>query len=390
MRLLYLTRSCNIHDLRFLNAFTRHGVETGLACLYGDAEKLPSTLASSIHFLGNLGLSATADTIDFGQAAKSFRKLALKFSPDVVQAGPVPDGGYVAAKADLNMPWLIQPSASDVFWECEHNASALRRAVIALRACPILFADCKAVLRRCIDLAGAEITAQFVMPWGIELEEIASQQPADILYKRGKFAGKTVFVFARGLEPIYGLKTVVTAFRQVHAQHPDTVLILASDGSLRPWVDEFILSHALHDAVVPTGRLGHQELLSVFAHSDCCVSNTASDGTSISMLEAMACGLPVIVSDLHGNREWVTQGENGWRVPFCDQGALVEAMQKICNLSTAERQQIREANTTLVRAKANWNKNFVKFLDFLSCLSTQQRDEKTSHGTLPNLTSLCG
>ena len=55
-----------------------------------------------------------------------------------------------------------------------------------------------------------------------------------------------------------------------------------------------------------------EEVYAHFRAADVYLSCAHSDGTSISMVEALASGLPVVVTDLPSNREWIAPGSNGW------------------------------------------------------------------------------
>jgi len=56
------------------------------------------------------------------------------------------------------------------------------------------------------------------------------------------------------------------------------------------------------------------------------VSVPTSDATSVSVLESMACGLPIIASDLPANRQWIAPGAGGWLVPPRDAEAITQAL----------------------------------------------------------------
>ena len=73
-------------------------------------------------------------------------------------------------------------------------------------------------------------------------------------------------------------------------------------------------------------------------------------------MEALASGLPCLVSDIPANKEWVTEGKNGWLFPDGDTDALAS---KIL-LTVAQRDKLPEighAARTVAEARADWQKN---------------------------------
>ena len=92
-----------------------------------------------------------------------------------------------------------------------------------------------------------------------------------------------------------------------------------------------------------------------------CTWSLHSDGTSISPLEAMACGKPTLVSDIPGNREWVTPGENGWW--FLDGGASKPWLRPFRSCCTASRLPgMGRAARCTAEQRADWEKNFPELL----------------------------
>jgi glycosyltransferase involved in cell wall biosynthesis len=86
------------------------------------------------------------------------------------------------------------------------------------------------------------------------------------------------------------------------------------------------------------------------------------DGSSVSLMEALACGLPALVSDIPANREWVTDGVNGWLFPDGDVYALAAAILRAYDerMNLAE---IGRAARAAAEEKADWKKNFQKLLE---------------------------
>jgi L-malate glycosyltransferase len=77
------------------------------------------------------------------------------------------------------------------------------------------------------------------------------------------------------------------------------------------------------------GQVGQRDLPRWYHMADIYISPSHVDGSSVSLLEALACGLPCLVSDIPGNKEWVEEGVNGWL--FRD-GDVDDLAEKILNL----------------------------------------------------------
>ena len=143
---------------------------------------------------------------------------------------------------------------------------------------------------------------------------------------------------------------------------------MLGSGSLQSKVKAFIAQHELEHAIYLVGRVSHDMLPSYFNESDLYVSCSYSDGTSVSLLEAMACGLPVIVTNLPSNREWVISQVNGWLVPPGDAQALSSTILEALEQEGKTR-LMAQANMSIARQKADWNKNFHILLEAYERLS---------------------
>jgi glycosyltransferase involved in cell wall biosynthesis len=109
------------------------------------------------------------------------------------------------------------------------------------------------------------------------------------------------------------------------------------------------------------GQVGQADLAEFYHSADLYVSAARTDGSSVSLLESLACGLPALVSDIPGNREWIESGLQGWLFPDGDVEALARAM-----LSAVDKRQrlpeMGRAARQLAEERADWSVNFKQLL----------------------------
>ena len=109
------------------------------------------------------------------------------------------------------------------------------------------------------------------------------------------------------------------------------------------------------------GQISQNELPRWYHWADVYISPSHVDGSSVSLMEALACGLPCLVSDIPGNREWVTEGENGWLFPDGDAEALAAKILQVLN----QREllpKIGSAARAVAEERADWKKNSAKLM----------------------------
>lgn len=114
------------------------------------------------------------------------------------------------------------------------------------------------------------------------------------------------------------------AFRRVRAVHSDARLLVVGDGELRDQLTRALAERDLTDAVILAGS--RSDVADVLSAMDVFVLSSATEGLAVTLLEAMAAGLPVVATRVGGNPEVVVDGETGRLVPPRDAGALAAAV----------------------------------------------------------------
>ena len=162
-----------------------------------------------------------------------------------------------------------------------------------------------------------------VTPIGVEVEAFESAVAAVRAAGEG---GRLRVVSTRHLEPLYDLETLVRAVPLVLREVPDAEFVVVGDGGQREELAGLAARLGVTDSVRFAGRVTRDVLPHYLACADVYVSTSLSDGTSISLLEAMACGLAVVVTDIPANRPWVVEGRNGCLFAAGDHEALARRL----------------------------------------------------------------
>jgi glycosyltransferase involved in cell wall biosynthesis len=151
----------------------------------------------------------------------------------------------------------------------------------------------------------------------------------------------------RGFFPVYDSATLVDGFAQALAAEQGIRLILKGDGPEEQGIRTRVSSLDLDGPVTFAPRTGYEHVPEDLRRADIFVSTATSDGTPVSLLEAMSSGLPCIATAVGGVPEWIRDGENGLLIPPRDPGALSVAILRLardpdlrCALGTRARETV--------------------------------------------------
>jgi glycosyltransferase involved in cell wall biosynthesis len=188
-----------------------------------------------------------------------------------------------------------------------------------------------------------------VFPWGVDLQHYA---PSTVQHPSSNF---TLFC-NRSWEPRYGVDVLAKAFVKVAAARPELGLILLGGGSQGGVLRQILMNSGVIDQVHFGGHVAQKDLPSWYHQADLYISPSHVDGSSVSLMEALACGLPCLVSDIPANKEWVRNDENGWLFRDGDvddlAAKILQAVKKRGTLA-----QIGRNSRSVAEARADWKKN---------------------------------
>jgi len=231
------------------------------------------------------------------------RRHVEDLAPDIVHAHYVTSYGTLAARCGRH-PLVMTAWGSDLLVTPRRNALLHWLTGWTLRRADLVTGDS-------LDLVAAIDAYRPRQPavrihWGADTTRF---QPAP-------WADKPGFGIAslRAWDDNYRIHTIVAALGRLLAADPDVPvhLHLLGGGPREAALRTQVRTLGLQDHVTFHGRVGDAEMQAVLAQCKVSVSVPLSDATSVAMLESMACGLPVLASDLPANREWLGDNDGLW------------------------------------------------------------------------------
>jgi glycosyltransferase involved in cell wall biosynthesis len=369
LHILYFTNGGSVHDYRFLSKLVEkkyhvsyvyllsHGRDIGVQGL--DHYYLPYDNAIKKGLLTKL--------LYRWRVYRSFRSLLFKLKPDILHAGWVPVNGFMAALSGYH-PFLLMPMGSDILLEPRRGTWRRWVTNYALRHSDMITCDAETIKQEIVRLSNFPTDRIVTFPWGIDLQLFGpSQEDRTRIRHELGWENNPIIIMTRNMYPVYRVEDFVQAFSQVIQAMPEARALIIGEGIMRPQIESQVRNLGIEQYVRFLGTVPNAELPAYLNAADVYVSTSDSDGTSTSLLEAFACGLPVVVTDVPANLEWVQDGVNGGVAPRRNVASTANSIVKTLN-DTKGRRNMGQRNLKLARERANWDHNFEKLEEIYEAL----------------------
>jgi glycosyltransferase involved in cell wall biosynthesis len=215
--------------------------------------------------------------------------------------------------------------------EVPHSRNAMLRPRLAraLRRAARVFAVSDSLRRLALEL-GTPAERTEVVGNGVDTARFHPVERTSARVRLGLPVEARVLISVGGLVERKGMHRVIDCLPALMQHHPELHYLIVGGGSpegdMRGELDAQVARLGLGDRVHFLGGVAPDELKWPLSAADVFVLATRNEGWANVFLEAMACGLPVVTTDVGGNREVVCQAELGTVVPFGEAGALQHAL----------------------------------------------------------------
>lgn len=356
MRVLYFTVADSPHDRRFLSALAGSSHEVFVlrhsACT-------PQTPAGITELSWPKGCPDWSHWGGWQEGCSQLLEILDQVKPDLVHAGPIHKPAYLTALAGFH-PLVSMSWGSDLLMHAKRSPWMGYATRCALSQTDILLADCQTVADEAVRYGfPSDRIVQF--PWGVDLNHFSPQNAQAAGRELRSTLGwddKFVLLCNRTWSPIYGVDLLAQAFTRAVQNNPNLRLLLVGDGPQSLKIKRIL--EPVADFVHLPGWMDQADLPAAYGAVDLFITPSHCDGSSVSLLEALACGCPVLASDIPSNQEWILPGQTGDLFIDADLESLEE---KISTMSEDPHLVLYgKAARHLAERRADWRVNFKKLL----------------------------
>ncbi len=302
MKICFAGPADSIHIVKWCRWFTGHGHEVFVISF--TKGKIPGVRVYTIQ------TSARPQGSDFSKirylfSGRAFREIVKKEQPDIINAHYATSYGAAMALSGVKN-YILSVWGSDIY--DFPKKSPLHQALLkfSLRKASMLFSTSRAMADEAVRYTSKKFE---ITPFGVDMKLFSPD-------KRTRPAGSHPFVIGivKTLDDLYGIDYLIKAVSMIHTQRPELSLSLRISGT-GPEAETYrrlAEESGIADFTVFNGHISQSQAAKEWADMDVAVIPSVLDSESfgVSAVEAQACGVPVIISDVPGMREAVRPGKS--------------------------------------------------------------------------------
>ena len=355
MRIIYFSKNYTPHDYRFLSSLSATDHEVFYLKLEANKRQTEDRpVPENIQQILWAGGQREFRWRDIPRFVFDLRRLVKKLKPDLIHAGPIQNCTFIAALSGFR-PILAMSWGYDLVMDADKSAWMRWVTRYTLKRSAFFVSDANVSREKAIEF-GMNPARTAIFPWGTDIDHFTPKP-----LEPSTPPSFTLFC-SRTWEAIYGVDVLAKAFVKVAKQKPDVDLILLGGGSQAGRIRQILMNGGVMDRVHFGGQVSQADLPRWYHMADLYISPSHVDGSSVTLMEALASSLPCLVSDIPGNKEWIDEGVNGWLFRDGNVEDLAEKILQIIKNRDLLKAMSKAARKT-AEQKADWKKNFGKLLE---------------------------
>lgn len=342
MKICFLGDAASVHIRRWCEYFRDSGDEVFIISF----RNAQISGVNVIYIGDNLDIKSNGGNLEYLKKILTIKNLINKIKPDVINAHYLTSYGFLAALIGKR-PLVVSTWGSDILVTPKRNIIYKKLTEFVIKKCDLITSDSQFMSEEIINLGGDEndiLTA----PMGIDSENFNSIGRVN--------DNRNTFLSMRTLCKNSNIEYILKAFKNVTKEKPYAKLVITNSGDMKDEVLNLIKKLDIEGNVDFLGFVNREKVEALLKSCDVYLSVPTSDSTSVNLLEAMACGIFPVVSNIPANKEWIETGVNGLIVDELSVDGLTKSMLKALN-DKSLRESAVDINSKIINERAIWSNN---------------------------------
>ncbi|WP_409252046.1 glycosyltransferase [Bacillus sp. SCS-153A] len=321
MKVLLLAPANNVHTKKWLEYYNSIGIKVVNVSLENHRDMSPDCKLENVDRI-YLDLKIN-HKISYILTVSKLKKIIKKENPDILHSHYASSYGLIGALAKFS-PFVISVWGSDIYDFPNKNVIAKATLQFALQKADYICATSPALERETKKYLKEE-KPLYITPFGVDVSQF---KPRD---KRPVNNGGFKIGIAKRMEPKYGIEYLLEGYKlfldKVEPEKRGSIeLLLAGEGAYTGEYKRLAEDLGIRKQVKFLGRIEHEKIPDFISSLHVVVVSSLIESFGVSAVEAQACGVPVIATNVGGLPEVVIDRESGYIVPSEDPESIADRL----------------------------------------------------------------
>lgn len=353
-RIIFLAPSSNYHTKKWCSYFYSQGYEVHVISL--TPEKIPNI---QVHYLlqSNNSNDNEFRKLKYLTTLTKLNGLIRKIKPDIVSVHYATSYGLLAALSNIKK-YSLSVWGTDVY--AFPRKSVIHKQIIkfCLKKASVLLSTSHAMAKECKHYTNRSF---YITPFGVDIDVFHPGK------KEKESSEKFIISTLKSLSPEYGIDVLLKAVKDIRDFHPyiPIQVNVAGKGPSEDILKRMSKDLELEGCINWLGFISQDEIAETLRNSDIAVIPSYRESFGVSAVEAQACGIPVVITDVEGLKEATSPGETSIVVNTGDYKGLSKAIVQLYE-NESIRKKMGESARKIVCEKFEYQKCFRNIEEILN------------------------
>lgn len=354
-------RICYLCNLKFnavrleVEYFCNHGYDIHIITTHNYAGEFN---CNNIYPLNIEYPTSVKNIFDFAMIPIKVRRLIQKIKPDILHVYDVGGKGALAMLSGFNGIIIGSTSGSDILHRNQKSFYMKYLQKQFLRRANLLTINELDLKEEVIKL-GVDSKKIILLYFGINISEF-NPDLNDSLFKKSLAPEGLIVTIVSQFKYPYAVDIFIKAASLILQKFPETTFLVIGSGELEQKLKDLAINTGVDKNIIFIGQIDYKMMKNYYSITDVfTLTCSGCGGVSTALLEAMACALPVVVTDTGAYREFVKNEINGYVVPIGDLNAFAKSVCTLLN-DAKLRKKFGKQGRSIVEKNGDLEKNMRK------------------------------